>query len=502
MLFHSHEFLYAFLPIAFLGWVFLRGRTATSGLWWLLVASLVFYGWWDPRMVLLFTTSIGLNFACGRLLARNSGKGRRAILVTAVVANLAALGYYKYADFVLQSLNGLFGWSTPLPHPALPLAISFFTFQQITYLREVYAGRSGGESFVEYALFVTFFPHLIAGPITHPNEIIPQLCSASRKKLDTNLTVGLSIFAVGMFKKVFLADSLALYADPVFDCAERHLPLSVTEAWVGTFAFTLQIYFDFSGYSDMAIGLARLFGVALPLNFDSPLKSTSHSELWRRWHMTLGRFLKESCYIPLGGHADSLWKRCLAVFVTMGLCGLWHGSGWGYVVWGALHGVILVVEKCGRRATNRLPSFLPVPLKVAFQCFVTTVLFAVTFIPFRAKTLEAAGSIAGALVALHGEAPFASTVFRPFGLRPEMGIAWIVVAASIVWWAPNTQQIMGRFRPAVGYRFRYGTSNVFRRWLGRLQFRMTWPYAAAAAVVFGLALSSMSKSQEFIYFQF
>lgn len=502
MLFHSQEFLFVFLPVVFVGWLSLRRRNATAGMWWLLAASLVFYAWWNPWLLPLFVASIVVNYACGRLLAHRERPHRKPLLTAAVLLNLGALGYFKYVGFLLQAANDVFGTAFVPPHPVLPLGISFFTFLQIAWLVEAYQGRAGDETLLEYSLFVAFFPHLIAGPIIHHREVLPQLRSPERRRLDLDLAVGLTIFAVGMFKKVVLADAFARYANPVFATAEGTDPISVTEGWIGAFAFTLQTYFDFSGYSDMAIGLARLFGVWFPVNFNSPLKSTSMTELWRRWHMSLGRFLKDHCYLPLGGRHRHFAVRCFAAFMTMVACGVWHGAGWTYLLWGVAVGSLLVLEKCGRRLPARAGAIVSSPWATIPRVLWTTAAFVVSAALFRSVTVSGALRLGSALVGAQGETLFASRVFRGLGLRPERGLYWIVAGLVIVWGLPNTQQIMGRFRPAFEYRFRFPRDSWPGRLLSRLQWRPRWQWAAFLAVIFGLALSSMTKSQEFVYFQF
>ena len=304
MLFNSYVFIFVFLPVTVTGFYWLlRLGYHDAALAWLVLASLFFYGWWNPVYLLLLLGSLGFNHLMSLAIRRHQASHyATALLVMGVVANLGLLGYFKYANFFVASINTAGGYDFNLEHIVLPLAISFFTFQQITFLVDTARNKTGHGGLLEYALFVTFFPQLIAGPIVHHREMMPQFLARARLgfKWD-NLTVGLSIFAIGLFKKVVIADGISVYSTPVFDAAANEATLTLVEAWFGAIAYGFQIYFDFSGYSDMAIGIARLFGIRLPLNFHSPYKADSVIEFWRRWHMTLSRFLRDYVYFTLGG---------------------------------------------------------------------------------------------------------------------------------------------------------------------------------------------------------
>ncbi|MCA9054933.1 MAG: MBOAT family protein, partial [Planctomycetaceae bacterium] len=317
MLFNSDVFLCGYLPVVFAVWWLLSrsagGRAAQA---WLLLSSGFFYAWWDARMLPLLLGSVAGNYTIGRYLSRPASWGRLTALLLGVAANLGALAYFKYADFAIGTWNAVAGTHFPLLHPVLPLAISFFTFQQVAYLIDAYRGRMIDQDPLRYALFVTFFPQLIAGPIVHHHEMMPQFGRTRPQRMDRHLAVGLTILAIGLFKKTVLADGIALFVEPVFRGADAGVVLTTGEAWAATIGFTLQIYFDFSSYSDMAIGIARLFGIVLPVNFDSPLKATSITELWRRWHITLSRFLREYLYFPLGGSRGSRIATCRNLMIT------------------------------------------------------------------------------------------------------------------------------------------------------------------------------------------
>ncbi|MBT5260335.1 MAG: MBOAT family protein, partial [Nitrospina sp.] len=343
MLFNSYAFIFLFLPVTLLGFQLIgnRGhcRVAVS---WLIGASLFFYGWWNPAYLGLILTSILFNYAVGVSLGSRPAK---TVLVVGIAANLGLLGYFKYANFFVDNINALTGSDIVLERIILPLAISFFTFQQITYLVDTYRGETQECDFLRYCLFVTFFPQLIAGPIVHHREMMPQFAKDTFCRLKAkHLAVGLTIFSVGLFKKVILADGIAVYSTPVFDAAEAGVILTFVDAWCGALAFTFQLYFDFSGYSDMAIGLGRMFGIILPVNFFSPYKASNIIEFWRRWHITLSRFARDYLYIPLGGNRKGTLLRFANLMITMLLIGLWHGAGWTFVIWGGLHGSYLVIN--------------------------------------------------------------------------------------------------------------------------------------------------------------
>ena len=338
MLFNSHIFIFFFLPITLLVFhqIGRRGkhRLAIS---WLVAASFFFYGWWNPPYLGLILISILFNYVLGVSLSRIP---RKTLLIVGISGNLALLGYFKYANFFTDTLNALTDANIALQQIVLPIAISFFTFQQITYLVDAYRGETQEYNFLHYCLFVTFFPQLIAGPIVHHKEMLPQFAEKSLYKIKAdNLAVGVTIFIIGLFKKVILADGIAVYATPMFDAAEWYDSLTFFEAWCGALAYSLQLYCDFSGYSDMAIGIARMFGVKLPINFYCPYKAHNIIEFWRRRHITLSRFLRDYLYFPIGGNRRGVSRRYVNVMITMLLGGLWHGAGWTFVVWGVFTAV-------------------------------------------------------------------------------------------------------------------------------------------------------------------
>jgi alginate O-acetyltransferase complex protein AlgI len=344
MLFNSAVFLYGFLPLTVAAF-FLIGN-AERARYTLVFASIIFYGWWSPWFLLLILSGLLINFYFSRYLIRApDGNNRRIALVAAIVINLLPLVLFKYGRFLVENLAIVFNTPAPKFGVILPLAISFYTFQKIALIVDSYRRQIPDVSLASYALFVLFFPHLIAGPITSPREMLPQFedQESYRFRLD-NFAVGLSIFIIGLFKKVVIADTIASYATPVFAAADHGTSLSFIDAWSGSLAYTFQLYFDFSGYSEMALGLARMFNIRMPINFYSPYKAVSIRDFWRRWHMSLSWFLREYVYIPLGGSRRTFPRTLANLSFTMLLAGIWHGAGWTFVIFGALHGLYLVIN--------------------------------------------------------------------------------------------------------------------------------------------------------------
>ncbi|MEI4262923.1 MBOAT family O-acyltransferase [Roseovarius sp. D0-M9] len=361
MLFSSPQFVFAFLPLSLLGYFAIaRLAGARASLAWLVLCSLFFYGYWRLDYLPLLIGSILGNYAIGAAIQARAAAGARragfALLILGIAANLALLGYFKYFGFFIKTLNGVTGAQMAVPSLVLPLAISFFTFQQITYLVDSHKGQAARGSLLNYTVFVTFFPQLIAGPIVHHKEMMPQFARAAMLRLRSkNLLAGCIIFGLGLFKKIGIADTFAIYADAGY---ADHTQLTILDAWITTFSYTFQLYFDFSGYSDMAIGAARMFGIRLPLNFLSPYKATSIQDFWRRWHITLSRFLRDYLYIPLGGSRRREGRVAANLMITFLLGGLWHGAGWTFLIWGAIHGLGLVIGRVFSRAGLRLPHVL------------------------------------------------------------------------------------------------------------------------------------------------
>jgi D-alanyl-lipoteichoic acid acyltransferase DltB (MBOAT superfamily) len=522
MLFNSYEFIFLFLPVSLLGFHLIgkqgHHRVAIA---WLVAASLFFYGWWNPAYLELMLFSILFNYSIGISLSNFLvyQTPKRTILIIGIVVNLAVLGYFKYANFFVDNLNDLANTNLILQQIILPLAISFFTFQQIAYLVDAYKGETKEYSFLHYCLFVTFFPQLIAGPIVHHKEMLPQFSKDIVYKLRSkNLTIGITIFVLGLFKKVVLADGVSIYATPVFDAAEAGVMLTFFEAWGGALAYTFQLYFDFSGYSDMAIGIARMFNIRLPLNFNSPYKATSIIDFWRRWHITLSRFLRDYLYIPLGGSRRGKVRRYVNLMITMVLGGLWHGANWTFVLWGALHGFYLVINHIWRvifkeKVKNRLSLFL--------SWMITFLAVVVSWVPFRSETLSGAENILSSMIGLRGFSISPLLIDRlgsienwllsqgvvfngsfyngVFGNGDSVsGILWIFILFIIAAILPNTFQIMRRYHPAFET-YKNEISKIRQIWI---EWRPTYLWSFFISILFVIAVLELKQVSEFLYFQF
>lgn len=494
MLFNSYVFLLVFLPVTFAGFLMLggggRGRAALA---WLVLTSLVYYGWWEPAYLVLIVGSMVFNYGMGCLM-RTYARRSEVLLWLGVVANLALLGYYKYAGFIVQNLDALFHANWTVPSILLPLGISFFTFQQVAYLVDCHRDHERDDGFLDYCLFVTFFPQLIAGPIVHHKEMMPQFARPDVFKLSyENLAVGFTMFTIGLCKKVVFADSLAGYASPVFQAAENHLPLSMLEAWGGALAYTFQLYFDFSGYSDMAIGLGRMFGIVLPQNFNSPYKARNIIEFWRRWHMTLSRFLRDHIYIPLGGNRQGESRRLTNMFITMLLGGLWHGAGWTFVAWGALHGVYLIVNHAWQSRGG-----IPEPSRGnRILCQGATFLAVLAgWVMFRAGSFSGAMEIYNSMLGTHGL--HLSKYSANSLVKWNNGYGWIAASCVIVWLMPNSQQFMRMHRPTLE------SAELDRdTWAGRkLVHTLNLGWCVATGIVAAYAIICISRGGEFLYFNF
>jgi len=518
VLFNSYTYLLVFLPLAYLGYRLLRRGPTRLAMGWLVLASLFYYGWWNPNpdepwtpaFVGLILGSCLANFFFGRFVARHRrSPGGKAVLAAGVAANLALLGYYKYVGLFAKTFAAITGAGLDVPHVILPLGISFFTFQQIAYLVDAWRGETEEYHLTDYLLFVTFFPQLIAGPIVHHKEIMPQLArrrSPQRRSVD--LSVGVTMLVLGLFKKVVLADNFAPIATRLFNLAERgERDLTIAEGWTAATCYALQIYFDFSGYTDMAVGSARLFGIRLPVNFHSPYKAPSIIDFWRRWHITLSRFLRDYLYIPLGGNRRGPARRYVNLLLTMLLGGLWHGAGWTYILWGALHGAYLCLNNAWRWLTQRLAlPAIPRPLGVAL----TFVAVLVAWVPFRAGNFELGpeGSTTAALDATRSilASMFGLNGFDAWPDRSAMEVKSshairAVCCVALVWLLPNSQQFLRRYQPVTGLA-ELGRRNIsigHRRWW---QWRPTAPWTAFLILLLLGIIYQFDKLSEFIYFQF
>lgn len=420
MLFNSYEFIFFFLPLVYLCYFLLQKYTQpVYAKIFLVLSSLFFYSWWNPVYLPLILGSMLFNYLVGQQLSRPNRP--KYLLMIGVGANLALLGYFKYADFFISNANFLFDTEIPLLHLVLPLAISFFTFQQIAYLVDSYRHETKEYNFLNYALFVTFFPQLIAGPIVHHKEMMPQFSdAANRHPRVVNIAEGLFIFAIGLFKKAVIADTFAVWVTEGFSHPDA---LHFTDAWITSLSYTFQLYFDFSGYTDMAIGAALLFNIRLPQNFDSPYKATSIQDFWRRWHITLSRFLRDYIYIPLGGNRKSEPRTYYNLMTTFLLGGIWHGAGWTFLFWGALHGAALVLHRLWKKAGKTMPMIL--------AWFVTFMFVNISWVFFRAKDFHDAFSVLRGMSGYNGLSGY-----------DTMALAYIAAAFAVVLFFHNSNQLV------------------------------------------------------------
>ncbi|WP_428485653.1 MBOAT family O-acyltransferase [Rhodopila sp.] len=540
MLFNSYPFVFGFLPIVLAGFYLLGRRSRELALLWLTAASLLFYAWWRPVNVLLIAPSILINYALARALERtNEAKPALAkmILTTGIVFNICFLGYFKYLNFLEGTLNDAFGSGFLLTQLILPLGISFITFQKIAFLVDVQAGRVSRFSLRDYGLFVLFFPQLIAGPIVHYREMMPQFRAAPCRFDATNVAVGLTLFFFGLAKKLILADPLSRMVAPLYGQAAAGIPQSATEAWIAALGFTLQIYFDFSGYTDMALGLARFFGIKLPMNFNSPLKARSIVDFWLRWHVSLTRFLTAYIYNPMtlaltrrrmargkaifGGRNTNipafLTLLAMPTILTMLISGLWHGAGYTYVLWGLLHGVLLCINHAWRLIRPRIwrdtNSYNRRMAPVGFALTFLSVVFAMVL--FRAPTIGSAvmlwKGMAGAYGATLPQAVFARLgslvgLLTTIGFHPAWTSGSLLVEATlrigvllfIALALPNTLEILAPYEPALGVKPAKASPLLVRS--------LTWtpsaPWAVGLACVALAGILSLGELSEFLYWQF
>ena len=521
MLFNSYAFIFLYLPVVLLGFFQLARVSHACAAGWLALASIFFYGYWNPAYVGLLLGSIVCNYAFGLWIAKAAVQRKEAqkkhMLIVAISANLLLLGYYKYANFFIGSVNSVVGSQWSLGDIMLPLGISFFTFTQIAFLVDAYQGKVKEYNFIHYTLFVTYFPHLIAGPVLHHKEMMPQFTRVSSYRFNADhFMLGMTIFVLGLAKKVLLADALAEFPGPIFTVVQEGGQPMLFEAWIGALSYTLQLYFDFSGYSDMAIGLSLMFNVRLPLNFNSPYKSVNIIEFWRRWHMTLSRFLRDYLYIPLGGNRKGKMRRYLNLMATMLLGGLWHGAGWTFIIWGGLHGLYLVINHVWLAFKHRMGWGEGGWLTRRLAVLLTFLAVVVAWVFFRAPDFATASSMLSGMAGLNGITLSESVVRHLGGLAPNLaeqvamnGLAplsrinadraliLIILGLWVVWVLPNVQQLMHRQHPVLEL------VEPARGWLmRRLVWRFTVARAWLLAGVFVLTLSFLTRVRDFIYFQF
>ena len=506
MLFNSPEYILLFLPLVLLIYFGLnRYRLIAAGKVWLVLSSLFFYSYWNPIYLPLIAVSIVVNFGLG--LAIQSQRDLiqagqtpaqyatpKQILTIGVLFNLGLLGYFKYADFFLGSINWVTGSTLSLLNITLPLAISFFTFQQTAYLVDAYKKGIKERDFLNYSLFVTFFPQLIAGPIVHHKEMMPQFKQLRAKVINLdNVSLGLVIFTIGLFKKLIVADTFAIWANAGFTSQEA---LSLLDAWQAALAFTFQLYFDFSGYSDMAIGGALLFNIRLPVNFRSPYQSVNIQDFWNRWHITLSNWLRDYLFVPIGGFKRSIPRVYTALFLTMLFGGLWHGASWTFVVFGAMHGTALVLHRHWRRKKYKMTDRMGWLTNILFINF--------TLVLFRSDTFERAVQVYESMFGAHGliwpgsvaALTFSgiltqdqlNTAFQGLQIMSPQSILHTLVFAFVAFKMPNALEITG-----------------YIPYDGTLRFRRTFGWALAiAAAAFCCLMTFLGDEgpQEFLYYQF
>ena len=494
MLFISYIFLFGFLPGALLVFYGLRRLgLKDASVASLMVASLVFYSYWRPSDTFILIGTIIVNFFVAKYLGKVRKSRSKLLLVFGISVNLGLLVYFKYFDFLAANVATVGGFDYVARHVVMPIGISFFTFTQLAYLVDSYKSRTYEANFTTYALFVTIFPHLIAGPIIHHAQMRPQFARLRREPVDSDLiTMGVVIFVAGFAKKLLLADNLVIGADLAFKAADHGAHLSVASAWIGTIAYTLQIYFDFSGYSDMAIGLALLFGLRLPVNFNSPYKSASIIEFWRRWHITLSNWLRDYLYIPLGGNRGGEFARLRNVFITFLLGGLWHGAGWTFVIWGALHGGYVVVNHL--MIKGAAPTAPPGVLTVAGKRAVVMLLVMIAWVFFRATTVAGAMSIIRSMFFVQRGMPLDGLDFRTY--------FWIILAGTVALFAPSTQQLT-RYTAKLSEPLRLpGGSLLSSLRSGGVALSASPAVAIGCGLVFAVALTGIWRPAIFIYFNF
>lgn len=480
MLFNSLEFLLLFLPLCVVPFYIIAQYSQKAALSYLLLCSLLFYSVWNPVYIGLLLSSIAINFILGHILQKKPSK---SLMAGAILLNLSSIAYFKYMDFFIDISNQTWGTNVPMQNIILPLGISFFTFQQIAYIIECYRGQIRSNNFLSYALFVSFFPQLIAGPIVRFQEIVPQFLAKPFGKVNWNhIIIGLIIFSIGLSKKVFLADSMAVQAHYVFDKALNKDDLDFISAWFGSFAYSFQIYFDFSAYSDMAIGLGLMLGLSLPVNFLSPYKARNIIEFWRRWHITLSRFLRDYLYFPLGGNRKGPFRRYLNLIIVMLLGGLWHGASWNFVIWGGIHGLYLMINH-GMQALSQKHSPTVFQNDV-INTAITFLCVTIAWVFFRAETLESALYMIHIMIF-----PDIAALSQTLMAVPEL-IATLFPCACIIWLMPNAMTI----------------KNTLEK---RLKDQIPLKKTIALPLIFsslGLAFSTYfifaGVYSEFIYFQF
>ena len=490
MLFNSYEFILGFFPITVVGFFLIAAYNNKAAAVWLVMASLFFYGWWSITAVPLLLLSIFTNYIFGLIIApRSEGKKalseqiRKIYLCIAITVNLTLLGFFKYSNFFITNVNTLLGVlqkpEISLLNIVLPVGVSFYTFTQIAFLVDCWQGKVKSHNFIHYMLFVSYFPHLIAGPILHHAQIIPQFSKQQTYKPNLDhIASGIAIFAVGLGKKLLIADPLSEVADALFQPVASGVSPTFYSSWLGVLAFTFQIYFDFSGYSDMAIGLSLFFNIYLPINFNSPYKATSIIDFWRRWHISLSTFLRDYLYIPLGGNRKGKMRRYLNLLITMLLGGLWHGASWMYVLWGLAHGSLLIINNfwrsvVGEKQYSKLGQTI---------CWAVTFLsICCTWVLFKAENIKVAHQIYRGMFGLNGNGTDNMQLFP----TAAVGIAFLLAISN-----KNSQKIA------------LGIENSKMSYFNYKNLSLTPTFAVCIGMLLFICLLKIDVRSPFLYFQF
>lgn len=492
MLFNSQLFIFIFLPITlFIFYFLIKTRCKKIIVPALALLSLVFYACWNPMFLILLMASIFFNYFIGFMLAKNNtndnSKISKLILIFGITINLLTLGYYKYFNFFIDNTNNLFHLSLPEGNIILPLGISFFTFTQIAYLVDVYKKEAREYKFSSYLLFVTFFPHLIAGPILHHKEMMPQFQDEKNLEVNwENISIGTALFVIGLAKKVLIADKLALFATPVFTSVASGQVTNLLFSWIATLAYTFQLYFDFSGYSDMAVGLGLLFNIKLPINFFSPYKSTSIIDFWKRWHITLSRYLRDYLYIPLGGNRHGQFQKMKNLMLTMLIGGLWHGAGWTFVIWGGLHGLYLVINHSWKQ--------LKITIHPILAWLTTFMAVCLAWVVFRADSLKSAGVIIKGMFGFNNVVNLSCIDSH----KIDDALIYIGIAFFIAVFLPNAIEIVSKFKPVLKLPD-FKNETIISKYF---YWRPNNAWAFCFGILFIICILSLVSNSEFLYFQF
>ncbi len=540
MLFNSIPFVFGFLPLVLAGFYTLGHWRRDWAILWLILASLCFYAWWRPLNVLLITPSILVNYVLARIILRRVDDRpaiARIALLTGILFNLCFLGYFKYINFLGVVAGDVFGVNMVFTNVILPLGISFITFQKIAFLIDVNSGRVTSFTLKDYALFVLFFPQLVAGPIVHYREMMPQFHAAPCRFRADDMAIGIVLFSFGLFKKTVLADSIAIYVSPLYADAARGAQITLFHGWIAAIGFMLQVYYDFAGYSEMALGLARFFGVKLPVNFYSPLKAPSIIEFWQHWHMTLTRFLTAYLYNPMtlsltrrrmarGARASSASSSPAAfitliafpTIVTFAICGIWHGAGYTYIIWGFIHGALLSINQAWRALRRAyLPQWktVGVPLRLVGRAL-TFISVVTAIVVFRAPTVGAAVAIWQGMIGINGatmpqayfdHAGSLAAALQMAHVRPDPSSGasfiaawvWIVGLLAIAWIMPNVLQMLRNYEPALGISAKPPPGEKPNLWLS---WQPSTAWSVSMAVLAAAGILSLGQLSEFLYWQF